>query len=325
MKILVVDDSAFTRQRLCRLFSDAGYETVEADSGNQALAVFPGTAPDVVTVDLLMPGMGGIELTREIRKISADVPIVVISADTQDVTRQEVISAGGTAFISKTAPAEEFFRVLHRQSVQSVQRDSSQLTHAQHDAFKEMINIAMGEAARSLSQLLFQKIQLRVPEVEIMTPNRLKAFFESDVHELGAIIQQKFSGRINGNMALILPKYHAAMLVRTLISEASELGSLSSAEQAVLSEIGNIVLNAAISKIANMLRSRLQVALPAVKMNQTGQSGYEFFCGVSSGSSDSAVICISRLSVGDIRITAYLGFLMPQDDIHRLIHVMEMF
>lgn len=85
-KILVVDDDDALREMVGLVLQAAGYDTVFAADGLEAVAVFSQTQPDLVLLDLMLPGQSGIEVCREIRK-SSGVPIVMLTAkgDSEDI------------------------------------------------------------------------------------------------------------------------------------------------------------------------------------------------------------------------------------------------
>jgi two-component system response regulator MtrA len=79
-KILVVDDEPYALSILERLLKKEGYSVQLANCGSEALKSFPRFKPDLVLLDLMMPGMNGEEVCREIRKISWDTKVVYFSA-----------------------------------------------------------------------------------------------------------------------------------------------------------------------------------------------------------------------------------------------------
>ncbi len=106
-RILVVDDNHLIRRLLDLILEGAGYVPVEADSGEEALALLAEAAPDACIVDEVMPGMRGSELIRAIRsapdpRLSA-MPIVGISG--RAGASRELLDAGATTFVPK--PVEE--------------------------------------------------------------------------------------------------------------------------------------------------------------------------------------------------------------------------
>lgn len=104
VRVLIVEDSPSARQFLMHVFEgDAGFELVGAvTDGNDALAAVRRLQPDVVTMDVHMPGMGGLEATRRIMQ-EAPRPIVVVSGTVRDqvAVTFEALEAGALAFVSR--------------------------------------------------------------------------------------------------------------------------------------------------------------------------------------------------------------------------------
>jgi len=113
-KILVVDDSSFARATLRRMLERAGYEVFEASSGFEALELMPVVKPNLVTMDLLMPGMEGEELLSHLLKLCADCPFVVISADIQNTTQKLILDAGAAGFINKPVEEKALLDLIHK-------------------------------------------------------------------------------------------------------------------------------------------------------------------------------------------------------------------
>ena len=113
--ILTVDDSISVRQVVSFALRDAGYETLEAVDGLDALAKLSGKIHLVIT-DLNMPRMGGIELIRHIRAGPANryVPIVVLTTESQPAKKQEAKAAGATGWIVKPFRPEQLIAVVRR-------------------------------------------------------------------------------------------------------------------------------------------------------------------------------------------------------------------
>ena len=111
-KVLVVDDSKLSRTMHALAVRELGHEVIEADNGETALELFEKELPDLVVTDLLMPRMSGNELLARLRERNFDVPIVVVSADIQQSSRQLCQHLGARAFFNKPLRTEEFARYL---------------------------------------------------------------------------------------------------------------------------------------------------------------------------------------------------------------------
>ncbi len=105
-KILVVDDEPSLVNLCLLIFEQAGYQTRGAFSGKQALKLAGEEMPDLVLLDVMMPGMDGIEVCRQIRGLAtAKRPMILMyTADDSQETKIQSINAGATDFISKETP-----------------------------------------------------------------------------------------------------------------------------------------------------------------------------------------------------------------------------
>ncbi len=315
MRILLVDDSAYARQCLSKVLKEEGYAVIEASNGIEALELFKKGNFQAVTVDMLMPEMDGITLIKKIREIDRDIPLIAVTADIQDETRKEALAAGAHAFVSKTARPEEIKEIFKR-----LRDDPSLLfiSVEDKDKFTELINIAMGKAASALSSILERKIILQVPRFEMIKASKLHDYFEDNFKDVGVAVQQRFSGTINGMATLILPYNYAISLVRVLITADKDLEKLAPSEQTVLAEIGNIVLNAAISILSNQLKTRFSISAPDVYLKSSGKdilNSIMLYC----RDSEHAIILISHLTIKDVEIIAYLILIVPRMGILRLL------
>jgi len=107
-KILIVDDAAFMRMMLSDILVEKGYNIVgEAEDGKEALRLYKELEPDLVTMDIVMPNVGGIESIREILKIDSKAKILVVSALGQQALVQEAVEAGARGFVVKPFKPEK--------------------------------------------------------------------------------------------------------------------------------------------------------------------------------------------------------------------------
>lgn len=105
-KIMIVDDSAYARRVHRGILERAGHTVVEAGTGTGAIEMFTVERPDLVLLDLSMEDIGGIEVLRTLRQLDAAVQVIVVSADIQKSTAEDVMTSGAQRFIHKPANAE---------------------------------------------------------------------------------------------------------------------------------------------------------------------------------------------------------------------------
>src|SRR5204862_2281796 len=106
VSILVVDDEPQIRRVLRSTLSTHGYEIVEAKTGEEALEWMRKEPPDLVLLDMNMPGMGGVEACREIRK-SSDAPIIMLTVRNAERDKVLALDAGADDYVVKPFGIEE--------------------------------------------------------------------------------------------------------------------------------------------------------------------------------------------------------------------------
>lgn len=101
-RVLIVDDSGYMRQVIRRHLESKGFEiSGEATDGNEVLAMAESLKPDLITMDLSMKNLGGIEATKLVKKALPDTKIIVVSALGESRFIKEAVAAGAHDFIIK--------------------------------------------------------------------------------------------------------------------------------------------------------------------------------------------------------------------------------
>jgi two-component system chemotaxis response regulator CheY len=114
-RILIVDDAAFMRMMLKDILSKNGFQIVaEADNGASAVGLYKQQKPDLVIMDITMPGMNGIEGLKAIRSIDPNANVIMCSAMGQQAMVMEAIQAGAKDFIVKPFQQERILQAIER-------------------------------------------------------------------------------------------------------------------------------------------------------------------------------------------------------------------
>jgi NarL family two-component system response regulator LiaR len=116
ISIIIVDDHEVVRNGIRSYLETlpAFHVVGEAASGQEAIALVSEFIPDIVLMDLIMPGMDGIETTRQIKKVSPRTQIVVLTSYHEDVHIFPALKAGATAYILKDMKMEKLVEALYR-------------------------------------------------------------------------------------------------------------------------------------------------------------------------------------------------------------------
>jgi two-component system, OmpR family, KDP operon response regulator KdpE len=107
-RILVVDDEPQIRRSLQVNLESRGYAVETAETGELAIQAFHNRRPDVMILDLLLPGMGGVEVVRRIRELSP-VPIIVLSAMGEEARKVDALEMGADDYMTKPFGMDELF------------------------------------------------------------------------------------------------------------------------------------------------------------------------------------------------------------------------
>lgn len=141
-----------------------------------------------------------------------------------------------------------------------------ELTELQRDALTEMFNIGVGAAADLLSQMVGEPVRLSVPLVEFTSESKAKAYYLEREQRPLCAVRQRYVGEVTTEALLMFPEENSLELVRIMVGADLPLQALTEMEQDAMAEIGNIILNAVISSMANTLSLHFEGALPQVSI-----------------------------------------------------------
>lgn len=114
-RVLIVDDAAFMRMMLKDILTKNGYDVIgEAPNGVKAVEIYKAEKPDVVTMDITMPEMDGIQAVKEIKAFDPGAKIIMCSAMGQQAMVMEAIKSGAKDFIVKPFQPERVLEALKK-------------------------------------------------------------------------------------------------------------------------------------------------------------------------------------------------------------------
>ena len=131
------------------------------------------------------------------------------------------------------------------------------------DILKEMINVGVGRGADVLNTMLGSHVRLRVPCLKILSPEELEAELRKSGNERLSCVNLPFKGNVSGVIELVFPAESASKFVIALTSEETDIIDMDSISAGTLAEVGNIVLNAVMGTISNLLGFKLRYSVPS--------------------------------------------------------------
>ena len=113
-RILIVDDSIVSRGNLRKIIEEAGHEVAgEAVDGGSGLELFASLRPDLVTMDITMPGMSGLECLRQIMAADPEARVVMMTAIGQGPKIMEALECGARHYVTKPFEAEKVMEAIN--------------------------------------------------------------------------------------------------------------------------------------------------------------------------------------------------------------------
>jgi two-component system chemotaxis response regulator CheY len=113
-KILIVDDTEFSRVRMIKALGNAGYCVVEAEDGVEAIQRYCSERPDVVLMDITMPEMDGVSALREIRIVDPDARVIMLTRLGQEMVVLEALEAGARDYLVKPFEPDRVLATLNK-------------------------------------------------------------------------------------------------------------------------------------------------------------------------------------------------------------------
>ena len=196
-----------------------------------------------------------------------------------------------------------------------------ELTAVQQDALVELLNIGFGRAAASLSQLTGHRVLLDVPKVTLHAIDEVGEALGRVVQGHVTSVHQIFTGPVSGDALLILDESGAAMLKELLTNEPALPLSIDASAREVITEVGNIVLNACLGTFGNLLKVRVSFSVPHLSIEKVGaileslmasQQGIRF-----------ALVVHAGFRLRDTQVTGSLIIVLSVASLDRLIRAVE--
>ncbi|HJE29656.1 MAG TPA: response regulator [Pseudomonas nitrititolerans] len=253
VSLLICDDSSLARKQLLQALP-AGWsvEVSQAATGLEALERIRQGGVEVLLLDLTMPELDGYQVLAQLREERLSCKTIVISADVQDEAVRRVLELGALAFIRKPADPVHLHQTLASlgllNDLPALVDRSKDESIGFRDAFREVVNVAMGRAAALLARVLGVFIQLPIPNVNLLEVGELHMALADAARgeTLTAVCQGYIGGGIAGEALLLFHDSEVADMAR-LMRRQNYL------EMEMLLDLSSLLISACLSGIAEQI------------------------------------------------------------------------
>ena len=190
------------------------------------------------------------------------------------------------------------------------------------DALAEVFNVGAGRAAASLSEIVGDEVKLSIPSVEIRRAADVDASIMALTSLKFGVVSQHFSGPFEAQALLLFTESHALEIVRDMMGSQMSIEELAEFEQEAMCELGNIILNACLSAMADMLHISLNSSLPDYKI----ASADDIFKSLHSAEDQPFILVLHiDLSIEKRHSEGHLIFLLSSMSLRSLVQQLEQF
>jgi chemotaxis protein CheC len=196
-----------------------------------------------------------------------------------------------------------------------------ELTATQQDALIELLNIGFGRAAASLSELTGHRVLLEVPQVSVHPIDRLSETLRAVVADEVASVHQIFSGPVAGDALLILDHTAAGMLKELLTNEPPLPLPIDASAREVLTEVGNILLNACLGTFGNILKVQVSFSVPHLNLDTLHEVMRSLL--INREGLRYALVVHAGFKLRDAEVRGYLIIVLSVASLDRLIRAVE--
>jgi chemotaxis protein CheC len=196
-----------------------------------------------------------------------------------------------------------------------------QLTALQQDALVELLNIGFGRAGAALSQLTGHRVILDVPQVTVHESSNLSAVLRQVITDEVASVHQIFTGPVAGDALLILDHQGASRLKELLTDEPALPLAIDASAREVLTEVGNILLNACLGTFGNILKVQVSFSVP--RLNLESLSAIVDSLRVNREGLRYALVVHAGFRLRDDEVNGYLVIVLSVSSLDRLVRAVE--
>lgn len=324
-KILVVDDSAFTRQIVRNALNGKGFrEVIEAENGKEGLRKYETEKPDVVLLDMIMPGLEGTSVLKKIMNMDENAKVIMLSAVGQNKTMEMCNELGSVGYIVKPFDEKQLVdtvdEVLHAKwRIESLQK----LTKFEEDALREVGHMGAQHAAIALSKMIAQTVEAKLLATRMTSLAELPNLV-GDRETMVSGIYLPVTGDISGSLLMVFPKQSAFTLVDLLLKQ--KLGTtkeLDKMGKSALSEAGNILAGNCLTALSHTLGMRLVEHVPDFGHGMVGALIDNVAVAFGQKAERALIIQVELSAGAEIKVMGYFFLLFALKEAHVMLRTIR--
>ena len=264
--ILICDDSSFAQKQLLRSLPEEWDVTVSyAKNGQEALGLIAETHISVLFLDLNMPILDGYGVLVKLQEAGNPLRVVVVSGDIQAEAYKRVMALGALAFIKKPVDGGDIVRVIAQYELDKEvqQEEIADNDVDMFDAYREVTNVAMGQAASLLAKVLDVFVVMPIPAVNMIEITELQMAINSvSEREYTSAVCQGFIGGGLAGEAMLLFSDSSYEDMAKLMHYDGDMDDTT--EMELLMDLTNIIIGACINGIADQFDINISLSHPMV-------------------------------------------------------------
>jgi chemotaxis protein CheC len=318
-KILIVDDSAMSRRIIRGFLESAGHEVCEASDGTAALERYSVEKPALVLLDLVMTGMGGLEVLQKLREIDSHACVIVATADIQNSTRELARRAGSRGFLNKPFQRDELLSIV-KTGLEKIESGAALREH-HAGALAELINIVFRLTATKLSEISGRRVLLEPPTVSSHPIGDLaKTLADFETGELVSV-RQVITGSFSDDAIMCVNAEGAARLSRLFFDEHFQSQQEDTFSAEILTEIGNMLLSACLGVFGNLLKMHITFSIP--KLHRESLQHFLSSMANTVGEMRHVIVIDSIFNIPDRGDAGRIAIVLNVASLDRLIHAVD--
>jgi len=324
-KILVVDDAAFTRRIVRNALNGRGYrEVIEAVNGEEGLKKYETEKPDVVLLDIILPGLHGTEVLKRIMNMDENAKVIMLTAVGQEKTMKICNILGSVGYVVKPFDERQLVDTVEETlRAKGKRRRLAKLTGFEEDALREVGHIGAQHAGTALSKMIGQTVKVKLLAATMTSLDDLPKLV-GDKESLVSGIYLPVTGDLSGSLLIVFPQKSAFILVDVLMKkEPGTTKELDEMDQSALSEAGNILAGNCLTALSHTLGMHLIEHVPEFAHGMVGALIDNVAVAFGQKAEQALIIQVELSTKKEIKVIGYFFLLFALKEAHAILRALR--